>query len=148
MEYKRQTLSDQLNNLKPPHSAEPTQVKLARVRREIEERTKLRGETPPDQLTAGSLRLFYCRSCGLEARAIHVPEGWYTMQRHLPEDTIRLGTYCSIRCLIEQLPRLVGIEEDLKNRNAPLEFPRYQLPREESHPRYLTRYQARKETSK
>lgn len=66
-----------------------------------------------------SLRPWYCRTCGKEARPGRmVPDGWYSLARHRGEEqrAARLGVYCSLACLEAQLPRLLGIEEDAENR--------------------------------
>ncbi len=61
------------------------------------------------------LRPFYCRSCGHEEIGSRVPKGWYALARHTGglEKVTRLGIYCSLDCLAEQLPRLAGIESKL-----------------------------------
>jgi hypothetical protein len=72
-----------------------------------------------DRLDAGQRlpreapRPWYCRSCGQErAPSRNVPSGWYTLARHTgsaEKPMLRLGVYCSIDCLEDQLPRLGGI---------------------------------------
>jgi hypothetical protein len=88
-------------------SPEPQQVQTGRDR-------ILTGERRPDRNER--IRPFFCRSCGKDEIGVLVPRGWYTLIRNVgdPERTpIRLGLYCSIRCLMSQGSRLVGIEDDL-----------------------------------
>lgn len=54
-------------------------------------------------------RVYYCRSCGTEQEAQMVPRGWYSMTRHTGQDarpSVRLGIYCSVDCLAQQLDRI------------------------------------------
>lgn len=56
-------------------------------------------------------RLWYCRSCGRRSVAVNVPAGWYSLARHTGVPMAkpqRLGVYCSVGCLSEELPRLQG----------------------------------------
>jgi hypothetical protein len=61
-------------------------------------------------------RPWFCRSCGCEyAPGRHVPPGWYSVARHTGDETrptIRLGVFCSVACLADQLPRLEGVERE------------------------------------
>lgn len=61
-------------------------------------------------------RSYYCRTCGAQAQATTVPEGWYSLNRHpgTPDlQTARIGLFCSLACLASQLPRLEGIEANI-----------------------------------
>jgi dipeptidase len=58
-------------------------------------------------------RIWYCRSCGHQARAVMIPRDWYSVTRHtgtMDEKPARLGIYCSADCLDVQLDRHIGIE--------------------------------------
>ncbi len=58
-------------------------------------------------------RIWYCRSCGHQARAVMIPRDWYSVTRHtgtVDEKPARLGIYCSADCLDAQMDRLIGIE--------------------------------------
>lgn len=58
-------------------------------------------------------RIWYCRSCGHQARALMIPRDWYSVSRHtgsVEEKPARLGIYCSAECLDAQMDRLIGIE--------------------------------------
>lgn len=64
----------------------------------------------------GQMRAYYCRTCGREERGTVIPEGWYSLTRHAGselEKPTRLGLYCSLDCLCEQMPRLAAIAEKL-----------------------------------
>lgn len=42
-----------------------------------------------------------------------IPRGWYTIKRHtgiLDRSSMRLGLYCSIACLTQQLDRITHLE--------------------------------------
>lgn len=73
-----------------------------------EQRRRVMGTADPGP-SAPVPRPFFCRTCGLEQPALQVPEGWYSLERHKPRGVIRLGLYCSTRCLVAMLPRLEGI---------------------------------------
>lgn len=61
-------------------------------------------------------RPWFCRSCGKQQASKLVPTGWYTVARHLGlEQQARLGAYCSMNCLAQQVPRLLGIEEETRD---------------------------------
>ena len=47
-------------------------------------------------------RVFYCRRCSMVARGLHVPAGWYLLERSVGHrgKHLRLGMYCSLRCLL------------------------------------------------
>ena len=57
-------------------------------------------------------RPWFCRHCGAQQDAEHVPPGWYDLNRHrgAMARTQRLGLYCSVACLTAMLPRLAGID--------------------------------------
>lgn len=62
------------------------------------------------------LRPFFCRTCQTEREARYVPEGWYSVSRHmggLETPMVRLGLYCSAACLARQMPRLAEQESIL-----------------------------------
>lgn len=83
----------------------PPQVEAGRRRIERGERA---AESEP--------RPFFCRSCGAEEVGMQVPTGWYSLVRAqgaYDRQQHRLGLYCSLACLEQQLPRLAGIERDL-----------------------------------
>ncbi len=64
-------------------------------------------------------RSYFCRTCGREQTGDAIPKGWYTLTRHsgnATEKALRLGVYCSIDCLSDQLPRLAGIADHLGDR--------------------------------
>ena len=71
-------------------------------------------------VNTGLTRPFFCRACAKETLADRIPEGWYTINRHTTDKSVRLGVYCSIECLISQLPRLRGIDHDLADRGVRL----------------------------
>jgi hypothetical protein len=60
-------------------------------------------------------RSWYCRTCGLEEIGLHVPQGWYRLERKGTQSPpwARLGLFCSIECIAQMLIRLNGIERDL-----------------------------------
>jgi len=64
-------------------------------------------------------RPWYCRACGREELAEGVPVGWYRLERKglavvaRQSSYLRLGLYCSVRCLARMVPRLMGVEDDL-----------------------------------
>jgi|SRR5215471_2545904 len=89
----------------PNHSPDPPrQVHAAKERMERGER--LRADEP-------GVRLYYCRTCGVERRSLDIPIGWYLLSRQLGPTVpkMRLGIYCSIPCLEDQMARLEGIAE-------------------------------------
>ena len=89
------------------HVTDPSQVRSSREK-------KIEGDRLPDE--NARIRPFFCRSCGTETRSVLVPRGWYQLTRatgSVTERPHRLGLYCSLRCLDEQMPRLFGIEIDL-----------------------------------
>ena len=70
---------------------------------------------PPDRQEEQRPRVFCCRTCGHEEMSIVIPRGWYTLSRHTGrpmERALRLGMYCTLECLQEQMPRLIGIAQD------------------------------------
>lgn len=89
------------------HIPSPGQVDEGRARKRAGDRlTEANAEGRP----------FFCRTCGKEERGVLVPRGWYTLMRatgSAEQKPHRLGLYCSLRCLDEQMPRLFGIEDDL-----------------------------------
>jgi hypothetical protein len=64
------------------------------------------------------LRPYFCRSCGVEVNAYFVPAGWFSLTRHTGElePPLRIGLFCSIFCLKEQLPRISGVSVKLGDR--------------------------------
>ena len=61
-------------------------------------------------------RPYYCRSCGVERQGVAIPRGWYALSRHTgtwQQKTHRLGVFCSLDCLQQDLPRLDAIAADL-----------------------------------
>jgi hypothetical protein len=73
---------------------------------------------PEDREERGLPRPFYCRTCNYKVEGTTVPVGWLTLTRAAGrwESPHRLGLYCSVRCLWEQMPRLDGIEQKLGDR--------------------------------
>ncbi len=60
-------------------------------------------------------RVWYCRTCGHQTRAVLIFRDWYSVSRHtgsVEEKPARLGIYCSAECLDAQMDRLIGIEGD------------------------------------
>lgn len=69
-------------------------------------------------LPAGTRRKHFCRNCGEEQECADVPHGWLSLRRHFVDEgqnqvAHRLGLYCCLECLLEQIPRLIGIAEQL-----------------------------------
>jgi len=72
-----------------------------------------RRRLPRERQTA---RPFFCRSCGGQVDGVRVPQGWYSLARHTDDPVYpmnRLGLYCSLECLEQQLPRLRGVGEQV-----------------------------------
>jgi len=107
---KHETLAEQLQRIRERN-----------VIRSREQRIEL-GEQPAqeERSTPRLTRPFFCRTCGKETVTDRIPEGWYTINRHTSEKSVRLGVYCSIECFIESIPRLRGIDHDLTERGVPL----------------------------
>jgi hypothetical protein len=86
---------------------EPPQVRAGRARIAA-------GDRLPDEVRP--MRPYFCRGCGAQELSVLVPRGWYTLTRASGSESIRpvrLGLYCSARCLEEQMDRLIGIQDDL-----------------------------------
>jgi hypothetical protein len=68
--------------------------------------------------------MYFCRTCGHEEKSRMVPKGWYGLSRYPGGPQVsspqRLGLYCSIECLTDQLPRIAGIDKDLACKKIPL----------------------------
>ncbi len=63
-------------------------------------------------------RNWFCRTCGTLEVGRHVPQGWYLLERQDAVNgnrsgKLRLGLYCSVACIVDQLPRLRGVERML-----------------------------------
>lgn len=81
-------------------------------------------EAPPPKIPAAEQpqrdeRVYFCRQCGKDVKGFYIPFGWYTIQRSqpVPLRPLRLGMFCSIVCLSQQMPRLIGIGHELDERN-------------------------------
>lgn len=66
---------------------------------------------------AAESRLFFCRNCGEQQNSAVVPDGWYSLSRHIVRmgrpSVARLGLFCCLECLLEQFPRLDGVSRTL-----------------------------------
>jgi hypothetical protein len=71
-------------------------------------------------------RPFFCRTCGKEENSLTIPEGWYLLQRKIGDTVpnLRLGIFCSIDCIDEQLPRLrnIAIQADVGLRHTQYQY--------------------------
>jgi hypothetical protein len=93
------------------HSPNPLQAHVTKTR--IDE-----GYSLGSGLPVGTKRRHFCRNCGEEQESANVPHGWLSLQRHFVDANQvqmvhRLGLYCCLECLLEQMPRLIGIAEQL-----------------------------------
>lgn len=69
-------------------------------------------------------RTHFCRECKHERTGTAMPRGWYTLSRSLgPGDFraggasfLRLGIFCSLKCLLARLPEFQRTEDDLGGR--------------------------------
>lgn len=101
---------DQLREMAREHS--PTPDVVLRGKNRVSDGVRLSERTSQP-------RPFFCRSCGREEYVASVPAGWYSLSRHSGDPnqrTIRLGLYCSARCVDAQIPRLIGVETDAADR--------------------------------
>jgi hypothetical protein len=84
-------------------------------RKSVEELVSTGREMPPLG-TNHPVRPYFCRECGREERGTHVPDGWYSLSRHMADawrDMRRLGIYCSAACLEANMPRIIGTERNM-----------------------------------
>jgi hypothetical protein len=93
------------------HAPNPLQAHVTKTR--IDE-----GYSLGSGLPAGTQRRYFCRNCGEEQECVDVPHGWLSLRRHFVDGdqnqvAHRLGLYCCLECLVEQMPRLIGIAEQL-----------------------------------
>jgi hypothetical protein len=99
----------------------PTQVQDGRAK-------KLAGDRLADLHRP---RPFWCRGCGDQHYGLTIPRSWYSLMRSVgPTDLrpIRLGLYCSIRCLQSQMERLTRIEDNLGDAFDEVASPFHQRP--------------------
>lgn len=90
-----------------PNTSAPKPTQVAQAKRLIEAgwRQEFRNN-----------RVYWCRTCGAEETGSMVPRGWYSLTRHtaVPDRPyVRLGLFCSIDCLSQQMTRFAGIANDV-----------------------------------
>lgn len=69
-------------------------------------------------------RRYVCRQCEREEFGTRIPDGWYWITRAMPRErsqssTSKLGMFCRIECLVQHLPRIVGIDRHIAARIQP-----------------------------
>lgn len=58
-------------------------------------------------------RTYYCRQCGKSTIGVRAPTNWYALQRFPSVNRAkphRLGLFCSLQCLVAQMPRFISVE--------------------------------------
>jgi hypothetical protein len=143
--YRRQTLAEQLELVRPKpaplpvrSSAPPAPVPFRKPQKPPVPPPPLPrppSPPPPPRPAAGkpvpSPRItsqeVFCRTC--DARVVGpIPPGWWHLSRHVAPGSLAwtgrartaqpMGLYCSLYCLLEAMPRLELLQNDLQQRGV------------------------------